>query len=148
MAAKLNITKIGAIASAAVGAGRALVATVTITGKPLRARDEPASVKFMGIPIFNRDSNLERTYLGGLIKRGRSAYAKQALAAKGITTSAAGSTSSSASGSKTSTAPEPLTEADLETFESEIKSAEEAFAKIGTAASSGNTADAKPGGAK
>lgn len=78
------ISKAAGAVGGAVAVAKAIRASITVTGAPLLARDKPASVSIGGFEFFKRDDNLERTYLGGLIKRGRSAYAKKALAGQGI----------------------------------------------------------------
>ncbi|MBA3841083.1 MAG: hypothetical protein H0X39_00410 [Actinobacteria bacterium] len=69
------------ILSTIAAAAASVRANIVVTGRPLAERDKAASVSVFGMPFFARDDNLERTYLG-VIKRGRSAYAKKALAAK------------------------------------------------------------------
>jgi putative effector of murein hydrolase len=65
--------------SAAAATGSALYQlAVTVEGKPIRAKLEPASVRIFGIPIFERTETLER-YWFGVIPRGRSAAAKRAI---------------------------------------------------------------------
>jgi hypothetical protein len=43
---------------------------VSITGAPVRKRDEPASVYIFGIPVFERDAELNRFWFG-VIPRGK-----------------------------------------------------------------------------
>jgi hypothetical protein len=75
-------TKLVGTATAAVGAARGVYElAVSVEGKPLRARDEPATIRIFGVPVFERDGNLDRTWFG-LIPRGKSRYAKRAIAAR------------------------------------------------------------------
>lgn len=65
-------------ATGAVGAAKGVYElAVSVEGKPVLKRDEPASIKIFGIPIFTRDENLNRTWFG-VISRGKSRYAKRA----------------------------------------------------------------------
>lgn len=69
-------------ATATIGAVKGVYElAVTVEGKPVRARDEPAAIRILGIPVFVRDENLDRTWFG-FIPRGKSRYAKRALAAR------------------------------------------------------------------
>lgn len=64
-----------------VGAATAVYElAVKVEGKPLRARTEPATVRIFGVPLFERDANLDRYWFGGLIRRGKSKVAKRAIA--------------------------------------------------------------------
>jgi hypothetical protein len=65
---------------AAGGVVAAYKATVTVSGQPVRKRLEPAAITIAGIPVFERDESLERTWFG-FIKRGRSKVAREHLAA-------------------------------------------------------------------
>lgn len=53
--------------------------TVSVDGKPIREKLEPATVRILGIPVFERDAALNR-YWFGFIRRGRSKVAKEAIA--------------------------------------------------------------------
>jgi hypothetical protein len=77
-------------ASGAVGAAQAAYeVAVTVEGQPVRARTEPASIRIFGIPVFERDGELERTWFG-VIKRGKSKVAKAALEKEAIAAAARG----------------------------------------------------------
>lgn len=67
---------------AGVAAVVAVLKSIKITGRPVFARDEPATVRIGSWTFFERDADLNRSYCGGLWQRGRSAYAKAALAKK------------------------------------------------------------------
>jgi len=70
--------KAGAAAGAAVAAYKA---TVTVTGRPVARRLEPASITIAGIPVFERNGELDRTWFG-FIRRGKSRVAREHLAAR------------------------------------------------------------------
>lgn len=76
---------IGKVKQAGVVAGGAVAAykaTVAVTGQPMRKRLEPASITIAGIPVFERNGELDRTWFG-FIRRGKSRVAKEHLAAAG-----------------------------------------------------------------
>ena len=52
---------------------------VSVDGKPVREKLEPATIRICGIPVFKRDAGLNRTWFG-VIRRGRSKVAKEAIA--------------------------------------------------------------------
>lgn len=52
--------------------------TVGVDGQPLKEKLKPAKVRFLGIPVFERDSQLNRWWFG-CIPRGRSKVAKAVL---------------------------------------------------------------------
>lgn len=74
-------------AKQAIGAATATIATakgvyelaVTVEGRPVRERLKPAKIKILGFTLFERDSQLERTWFG-VIPRGRSKVAKAEVA--------------------------------------------------------------------
>jgi hypothetical protein len=52
--------------------------TVGVDGKPLKEKLKPAKVRILGIPVFERDSQLNRWWFG-CIPRGKSKVAKAKL---------------------------------------------------------------------
>lgn len=72
-----TVKKAGAAAGGVVAAYKA---TVTVTGQPVRKRLAPAAITIAGIPVFERDAELERTWFG-FIRRGKSKVAREHLAA-------------------------------------------------------------------
>jgi hypothetical protein len=69
-------------ATATVGAVKGVYElAVSVEGKPVRARTEPARITIFGVPVFERDESLNRTWFG-FIPRGKSRAAKRAIAAR------------------------------------------------------------------
>jgi hypothetical protein len=67
-------------ASGAVSVASGLYSlAVSVEGRPIRDKLSPSKVRILGIPLFERNANLERYWLG-FIPRGRSKAAKEAIA--------------------------------------------------------------------
>jgi hypothetical protein len=64
------VDKAKRVASAGGAAVTAYSLLVRVEGRPIRERDKPAKVKVAGIPMFERDAELNR-YLFGFIPLGK-----------------------------------------------------------------------------
>lgn len=74
---------VGKATKAAATAAAIYTVTVKVEGRPVKEPTKPATIKILGIPIFERDASLNRYWFGGLISRGKSAAAKRATEGEG-----------------------------------------------------------------